>query len=309
MKLRVLSILLFFLPLSLAGQTGEWDAALDRYESITVECVRMKNELAGGGDVSLAGLRRLAVELDGLKGQLQKSSGKMTAAQRFRLAQIRRMYAEGTSRSTAAVKILPVEAPFSLFPDPPAVRTAHGPGLARPHIRNFLAAESVNGRAAAQACRYFAMLSAGIVPDLSCGAMAGRLWSRWGFYASARSNFISPHHAFECHSDGSVPDGSIIWTSGKSKVSRLNLTAGALWHPAAWGTLYFGGGYGRRMLLWQDSGGEWAAVSDCSNSGIALDAGIMIHYGRMLFSTGASAIPSTSGKLYADISLGLGWLF
>lgn len=309
MNMRVLLFLLAFFPLGLAAQTEEWDSALGRYESITIECIRLKQELAAGGNVSASELQKLVGELNGLKTQLQGASGKMTAAQRARLSEIRKMYAEGVPRSTVPVKIKSVKASPGLFPAPPACPVVRGTRLASPLFRSPSARMSGTVNDDTRPRRYFAMLSAGIAPDLSYGLGAGILWKRWGVYVSARSNFVSPEHAFECMSDGSVADGSIIWTTGESRVSRLNLTAAALWHPTAWGSLYLGCGYGRRMLLWQDSGGEWAAVSDCSKAGIALDAGLILHYDRILFSLGASVIPGGSGIPRADLSAGLGWMF
>ena len=39
------------LPLGLFAQSGDYDAALDRYESITAECIRVKQSVASGEKV------------------------------------------------------------------------------------------------------------------------------------------------------------------------------------------------------------------------------------------------------------------
>ena len=300
MKKLILLFLLALLPLSLSAQTEDWDRALDQYESITIKCIRLKQELSGGGSVSSVELRRLAGELNGLKTSLHGASGRMTAAQRARLSEIRKMYAEGVPRSTAGVQLKSMKAPVYLFADPPA-------GDIKYHSDIIAAVKPV--REFKPSGRPFAIVSAGLIPDLSFGVMAGKAWQCWGLYASARSNYVSSRHSFDCLSDGRIYDGSIIWTSGKSKVSRLNLSAGALWCPTVWGSVYMGCGYGRRLLLWQDSGGEWAEVSNRSSAGVMLDAGILLHYDNLVFSFGTSVVPGTSDYLYADLSVGIGWKF
>jgi hypothetical protein len=302
MKLRCTLLFLILFPLGLSAQPGDMDAALDRYEAITAECIRVKQSVASGEEVPRAELTGLAAQLNELKARLQGASGLLTAAQRRRVAEIRKMYSDGVVRSTAPV-FIPVVSPV-----PTTV-------LSCPLLPDGLAGEcsSYSGtdvRKPPLPVDYLLFAEAGLVPDLSAGIRVGALFGNWGVYMAGRGNFVSPRHSYECLSDGRVSDGSIIWTSGASKVSRLNLTAGALWHPLAWGTLYGGCGYGRRLLLWQDSIGEWAAVSDRSASGPAVEAGIILHYDRLAFSSGVSVIPPSGGKIiYADMTAGIGWQF
>lgn len=298
MKKLALFFLLALLPLSLSAQTEEWDRALDQYESITLECIRLKQELAGGGNVSVAELRTLAGELNDLKARLHGASGQMTAVQRKRLALIRKMYAEGVPVSTVQGGIPRITAFSCLSPHPPAGVSA---------FHQDIKPATLPVRKVKPSGRPFVLLTAGIINDVSYGMMAGETWQRWGFYASARSNLVSSGHAYECTSDGSVPDGSIIWTSGKSKVSRLNLAAGVLWNPLDWASFYVGGGYGTRRILWQDSDGEWVEVSDASRAGLVLDAGILLRYDKLVFSIGSSVLPAANP--YADLSVGVGYVF
>ena len=49
-------------------------------------------------------------------------------------------------------------------------------------------------------------------------------------------------------------------------------------------------GYGDHSVLWEDSSGKWARVSDLSASGIAAEAGLQLGLGRFLVSVGVSSI-------------------
>ncbi len=300
MKNGCVLFLLMLLPLGLFAQSGDYDDALDRYESITAECIRVKQSVASGEKVPRAELARLAGQLNGLKTQLQGVSGQLTAAQRQRVADIRQMYSDGIVRSTAPILI-------------PSIPTSPAPLLACPALPDNLAGGcAVASNPTRRKLRPDVLLlaEAGLVPDFSAGIRACALYGRWGAYVAGRSYFSPSRYGYECLSDGTVPGGGKIWTSGISRVSRLNLSAGALWHPVGWGSLYGGCGYGRRRLLWQDSAGDWAMVSDRSCAGLSLEAGVIIHYNKLIFSIGGASVPSFSDKsFYADMTLGVGWQF
>ena len=300
MKNGCVLFLLMLLPLGLFAQSGDYDAALDRYESITAECIRVKQSVASGEKVPRAELARLAGQLNGLKTQLQGVSGQLTAAQRQRVADIRQMYSDGIVRSTAPILI-------------PAIPASPAPLLACPALSSNLAGGCVVASVSTgknPRPDILLLAEAGLVPDFSAGIRACALYGRWGAYVAGRSNFSPSRYGYECLSDGTVPGGGKIWTSGISRVSRLNLSAGALWHPVGWGSLYGGCGYGRRRLLWQDSAGDWAMVSDRSCSGLSFDAGAIFNYNKLVFSAGASVIPpSSGGVIYVDMTVGVGWHF
>ena len=71
MKLRLSILLILLLPFGLYAQTGGMDAAIDRYESITVQCIRMKQSVAAGEKVSRSELSALIKDLNGLRAELR----------------------------------------------------------------------------------------------------------------------------------------------------------------------------------------------------------------------------------------------
>ena len=144
----------------------------------------------------------------------------------------------------------------------------------------------------------------GIAPDFTAGMRVGLLFGRFGFYLAGRSNFKPDAFEYECFSDGTTPDGGYIWTSGQSRVSRLNLSAGGLFRISEWATLYAGAGYLRRDLFWQDTGQAWALVSDISKSTVALDAGVIINpFGKGPALSIGTSYPSP------ELTVGLGLQF
>ena len=142
------------------------------------------------------------------------------------------------------------------------------------------------------------------VPDYSGGLMLGWEKYRWGCYVKAVSNFRSPASAYDCLSDGTTSEG-YIWTSGRSRVSRLSVTTGLVFRPCDWLSLYTGAGYGSRTLLWEDSSGYWSRVSDRSPRGVAADLGLQFRLRRLRLSAGIS----TTAFRTCDCELGAGFCF
>ena len=151
---------------------------------------------------------------------------------------------------------------------------------------------------------YFILATAGIVPDLSYGAMAGALAGRWGGYVKFRSNYSFKTKDYDCNSKGET-SGGIIWTNGKSTFSRLTASVGAAFSATPWLTAYAGAGYGIADLLWQDHSGKWACVTDASYTGVSLDLGAVIHLGNLALNVGVN----NTGLRYFDLELGIGVLF
>ena len=169
MKLQFSILIVFLIPFGLYAQTGGMDAAIDRYESITVQCIRMKQSVAAGEKVSRSELSALIKDLNGLRAELQGSSAGMTAAQRRRVAEIRRMYSDGRIRSTK-MEVSPRLSPSGFkLPVPPIhfvlpdchLRLPSGPILSTPE------------KASSVKCLLLA--ETGIVPDFTAGIRAGIL--------------------------------------------------------------------------------------------------------------------------------------
>lgn len=142
------------------------------------------------------------------------------------------------------------------------------------------------------------------VPDYSGGLMLCWEKYRWGCYVKAVSNFRSSASAYDCLSDGTTSEG-YIWTSGRSRVSRISVTTGLVFRTCDWLSLYAGAGYGRRKLLWEDSSGYWAMVSDFSPRGIAADIGLQFRFRRLRLSAGLSTIAFKR----LDGEVGVGYCF
>lgn len=150
----------------------------------------------------------------------------------------------------------------------------------------------------------FILAQAAVYPDLAYGALLGLGGTARGGYFRFSSNFHSILPSYDCLSDGST-DFGVIWTSGKRAVGRLCLTGGAWLQCADRLKCYTGAGFGRRTVCWQDAAGEWARVKDYSAAGLALDAGIILEFGRFCLSVGGEAV---SFRQFA-VNLGAGFHF
>ena len=136
----------------------------------------------------------------------------------------------------------------------------------------------------------------------SFGVMLVAGYGKIGAYISARSNFASNGFAYECRQDGTCDFGR-FWASGNSRRYRLSLAAGPVYAFHKHFSAYAGLGYGQQNILWEDSSGSWARVSDLSARGLLLDAGVLWSPGRIVIGAGASltAFRAPSGT----ISIGL----
>lgn len=141
-------------------------------------------------------------------------------------------------------------------------------------------------------------------PEYSGGLMV--VWEkyRFGAYVKAVSNFRDSGSSYACLSDGTTEDG-YIWTSGRSRVSRLSVTAGLVFRACPWLSLYAGAGYGDRTLLWEDSSQLWAKVSDRSFRGASADLGLQLRLWRFRIGAGVS----TTAFRTADAEVSVGFCF
>ena len=126
---------------------------------------------------------------------------------------------------------------------------------------------------------------------------------KFGGYISARSNFSAGDFAYECLSDGTCEFGR-FWASGNSRSHRLSLAAGPVYAINKHFSAYAGLGYGQQSVLWEDSDGNWARVSDLSARGLLLDAGVLWTPGRFRVGLGASltAFRTPSGIVSVGVS-------
>ena len=129
----------------------------------------------------------------------------------------------------------------------------------------------------AQRMRTIVAASACVPIEKGYGLSVGLLKGLHGGYAAFHGNFRNTRSAYQCLSDGTLPDGGYIWTSPRAGKTREHwmVTAGYLgtWSLKSRFSVYAGAGYGIDRTCWMDTDGLWARVSDLSCQGVALETG------------------------------------
>ncbi len=145
------------------------------------------------------------------------------------------------------------------------------------------------------------ILAVSSVPDHSFGFMV--VWNpqRFGAYVKAVGNLKPSSFDYICHEDGTADNG-YIWTSGKSHISRMAITTGGIFKYTNWLSISSGIGYGRRILLWEDTKGNQAKVDEASVQGIVADFGTFFHFGRFTAYAGVCTIAFK--RLYTELGVG-----
>lgn len=152
---------------------------------------------------------------------------------------------------------------------------------------------------------FFVMANAAysIAPQASFGLTVGSV-KKLGWYASLGSNFKFVKADYECDYEGNIIGLSSEYTySGQKSTSRLGATAGMVFRIYDPLYAYVGGGYGFRNVFWQLENGSWARCTDDSYQGIAIDAGLMLHFKGFGFSLGVQTI----GVKYMEAKIGIGY--
>jgi len=286
-----------------------WDSALDEYASICDKCLTLKDRIRDGEDVLPGELEGLLTQLQSLRGTLSAASGEMTSDQRSRYLYIRRRYSGGL-RSRKSISLAEVVRPE------PEAGAEEGSPAERPSclaeagkVGNLPAGDFVVkgiGEVQGDYPKVSVLALAGVYPMTSYGGMVQLTWRKVGGYVSLRSSFGgSQDEAYECKSDGTTGDG-YIWASGETSLSRLSVTAGAVWNASNWVHPFVGVGYGQRGLWWEDTEGEWTKVGDKSLSGLSAEVGMVLSYKMICLAVGCTALPMDS---YADVFVGIGVRF
>ena len=152
---------------------------------------------------------------------------------------------------------------------------------------------------------FFVMANAAysFVPQASFGLTVGSV-KKLGWYASLGSNFKFVKADYECDYEGIISGLSSEYSySGQKSTSRLGATAGMVFRIYDPLYAYVGGGYGFRNVFWQLENGSWARCTDDSYQGIAIDAGLMLHFKGFGFSLGVQTI----GVKYLEAKIGIGY--
>ena len=273
MKRCLVLILLLAAVLPLRGQ--DYDAALDRFASITNECQRLKARIEEGENLQEGTLDRVIAELRLLQKELQGGSKTMSSAQKDRYRLILQCYQEGKMVPASALHANSIQAGI----------TAGQPG-ALSHTK-----PRSDGHRPGPDSHCFMMATASW--PLEGGLAAGflRPTGKWGgAFLRASGNACYPSHSLTATSDGASGAG-FIWTNGNSRSSRFVAMVDAAWFllPAPVG-LYTGGGYGFSRTYWQTTDGSWARITDKSVSGPAVDLGILYARRHLILSAGATTI-------------------
>lgn len=145
----------------------------------------------------------------------------------------------------------------------------------------------------------FAAAQLAVYPHLSYGVMVGSV-NRFGWYAKLRSDFSFPSPSYF-----RATKGGNFWGTGRSQIYRLNVTAGAMARIGECICPYVGAGYGSYGLCWEDAEGDWAGITDYSTKGLSLDAGVVLKFGNLAITVGAS---NTMFR-YTEAEIGVGLFF
>lgn len=276
-----------------AQETSSMDAELSRYEALCQQCLELKSRIAAGEMVPRRQAESLIEDFVSMNARLKEVKHEMTVAQRIKFDAVGVWFSTGEKtqvQSAPLLEALPAPPRPLIMTTTPKTdeicRVDHShdiPGR-QDYLRKFILADVS-------------------FPDMSYGVMAGLQGRRWGGYLHFRSDFVqTPETLYECLSDGSLPHGGKMWTSGDTRSSNLYITSGALMQIVDWLSVYAGTGYGRRTLAWQDIDGNWARVSDWSHKGLTIDAGLLLSWRNLAFSAGLSTLNFKT----CTFSLGIG---
>ena len=269
------------------------DRALDRYETVCDRLIELRDALRRGETISSQEVSSLQAEVRSIRSNLQRSPEGLTEEQIRRFNRIRRRYNYGYEIAELSLtKAVPADSPEAEKAKDLQLdsRTSYKCKLYDLGKTGFL---------------FLAQVSP--VPDMSFGLSLGILKGNFGGYVSALSNFKSKSASMDCLSDGTSA-GNPVWVSGRQEKTKMRVTAGGIFRVAENVSLLAGAGYGTRKLLWENTGGDWMRVTDCSYSGVAAEAGALFTLGRRE-SVCLSAKVGTIAFKYIDFSVGIGYRF
>lgn len=269
---------------------GKVEAGLDRYESLCRMCLELKNVVKGGESVSRQEAGNMINRFISLNRKLILLVPQMTDRQKSRFDAVGIWFSSGIRP-----KVLD---PFRMVED---VAPLPFPGVV-PESKD-LSLASVPSSSDRSSLTDLYLIAQFAAPDLSGGVMAGALHKRFGGYLSFRSNFSFARPDYSCMMDGTLPNGSMIWSSGRKRLSNMSVNAGVLVKAVRWLDIYAGAGYGWRSLYWQDIDGRWVQVDDWSHRGLSLEAGAILLYRRLAFSAGLSSISFKTAAFTMGVGL------
>ena len=271
-------------------QRDSRDKALDRYDVVCNRLIELRDALRRGETISNQEVSALRAEVSSIRSNLQKSPEGLTPEQTKRFNRIRRRYNYGHElKELSMIKAIPVT-----YRAKDIRMSGRCPYMEQPYYdigkTGFLALAQVSP-----------------IPDMAFGASLGVLRRSTGAYVSFISNLKSKSASINCLSDG-TSSGNPVWVSGRQEKTKMAFTAGGIFRIAENVSILAGAGYGARKLFWENSGGVWMRVTDCSYSGVAAEAGALFTLGRRE-SFCLSAKAGTIAFKYLDFTVGIGYRF
>ena len=97
----------------------------------------------------------------------------------------------------------------------------------------------------------------------------------------------------------------VDYFNGKTSRARFSLTGGMMFRTIKPLWLYVGAGYGYRSVVYGTRSGYWLKPQNNCYSSVAIEAGLVYNFRRVVFSVGFSTI----GFSYIDGRLGIGFTF
>lgn len=291
-----LALSLLFCLTQHATAQDAWDTALDRYESICIRVLQLRERIADGKPVDSNEIQQLTDELRALRSMLQNDAGSMSAAQQERFSMIRGMMATGVIRRTGLAPFLPKVRPSvtCALVDQSAGAHLPVPPLSTSHVPGPSSAKKVT------------LLTEMTLRDGMPGArFQVRVAPRFDAYLAAHSLFTRDRSEYTGSLNGTTEFG-FLWPTGKSLLQRYDLTGGAVFTPCSSPFSFFAGaGYCQRSLQWQDESKSWVQIREKSFSGLQVEAGAQWHWKWLCISAGASLHPGG----FPDGIFGLGVRF
>ena len=278
--------------LCMNGQT------LNQYELLCRECIDLKERVGKGQTVSRTEASALIERFVEMNAVIKKTTGSMTDAERTRFEAVNRWFSTGIR--PLVLDHHPIIAADPLHPT--LLEVPYDKSVAGNAVSTVTYPETdTSGKLKTY------LLATLSLPHPSYGAMIGLQYNHWGGYVRFNSNFKTSVPVYSCLSNGTILNGATeggpFWPGSESQESGIKATAGILYGPFEWLSIYGGIGYGRDLLDWKDIDGNWVRVEDRSFKGLAAEAGILASWKHMTIGIGMSAISFRTASV--DLSLGL----
>ena len=295
--------MLLAFPFPASAQRNSIDEAIALYESICNECINLREKALSGEPVQSGSFSELLSKLSGLRSLLSNSKDQMTRSQKLRLESIRLRYEEAfpsaKPKQNMGAKLFAMQpAPLVVVPAAPL----ESPGLA---AQTTLALPQTSTVPAKR--KSLEILAVGELPVNQAGLMAAYSYGRIGGYLKGTASPCFQSASYDCYLDGTTESGGLIWTTGKEKNTGYSMTAGVTVSVASLLSIYFGGGYGRSGVLWEDSSSNWARVADKDLKGIKAEAGLILSIGRFSILAGASTLSLKNISIQTGIGFNFGF--